>query len=61
MKEKIFFFGLVCISLPTGFYTSSLAFFQLQSEVTVKDNGVKEENNLVQRVRVRDPSALGGD
>ena len=29
--------------------------------MTVKDNGVKEENNPVQRVRVRDPSALGGD
>ena len=34
---------------------------ELQSELTVKDNGVKEENNPVQRVRVRDPSALGGD
>ena len=29
--------------------------------MTGKDNGVKEENNPVQRVRVRDPSALGGD
>ena len=61
MKEKIFFFCLACISLPPGFYTPSKFFFQLQSEVTGKDNGVKEENNPVQRVRVRDPSALGGD